>query len=121
MNKTLTFAVDFDGCLCEYAFPGIGEQTENQKILFELVKSLQSEGHKIILWTCRGEPRLQQAIDWCEKRGLTFDSVNENQWFKKESGPSPKVVADYYIDDKALSFPDRESNTLDTLRQLRSA
>lgn len=113
MSK-LTFAVDFDGCLCEYAFPGIGKQT----ILFELIKSLQNKGHKIILWTCRGEPRLQEAIDWSEQRGLIFDAVNENPWFKKPSGPSPKVAADYYIDDKALCFPDKKNNTLDILAEI---
>ena len=31
MSKTLVFAVDFDGCLVEFDFPKIGEQTEKQK------------------------------------------------------------------------------------------
>jgi len=120
MSKILTFAVDFDGCLCDYKFPDIGEQTDYQKELMDIIKSLQQKGHKIILWTCRGAPVLQEAIDWCEQRGLIFDAINENPWFEKASGPSPKIIADYYIDDKALSFPQNNS-TLDTLRQLRSA
>ena len=28
MSKTLVFAVDFDGCLVEFDFPRIGEQTD---------------------------------------------------------------------------------------------
>ena len=31
MGQTLIFAVDFDGCLTEYNFPDIGEQTKKQK------------------------------------------------------------------------------------------
>ncbi len=34
---TKVIAVDFDGTLCDFAFPDIGEQTEDQK---ELVESL---------------------------------------------------------------------------------
>jgi len=107
--KILTFAVDFDGCLTEYNFPDIGEQTEKQKQLMSLLKKLQSKGHKLILWTSRGEPALQEAIDWCEDMGLIFDMHQVNPFFKKTSGPSPKIVADYYIDDKALEFGDDES------------
>ena len=62
MGQTLTFAIDFDGCLTEYNFPDIGEQTEKQKQLMNLLKKLQSKGHKLILWTSRGEPALQEAI-----------------------------------------------------------
>ena len=32
-----------------------------------------------------------------------------NPFTKKISGPSPKIIADYYIDDKALEFGDNES------------
>lgn len=107
--KTLVFAVDFDGCLAEYKFPGIGEQTEKQKRFMSILKKLQQKGHKLVLWTSRGEPSLQEAIDWCEERGLKFDSHQVNPFTEKISGPSPKIVADYYIDDKALEFGDEES------------
>jgi hypothetical protein len=107
-----TIAVDFDGTLCEYAFPKIGEQTDNQKKLLETLISLKQKGHKLILWTCRGDneefPCLTEAIKWCKKQGLEFDTVNENiPGTKKLSGPSPKVVADFYLDDRALQFNDQ--------------
>jgi len=38
MSKTLVFAVDFDGCLVEFDFPRIGEQTEKQKELMKVLK-----------------------------------------------------------------------------------
>jgi hypothetical protein len=117
MNKQLTFAVDFDGTLCEYAFPKIGEQTEYQVALMKNLIRLRENGHKIILWTNRGDneeyPVLTEAIEWCKERGLEFDAVNENlPNQKKLSGYSPKIMADFYIDDKALEFKkDADSRT----------
>lgn len=113
MSKTV--AVDFDGTLCEYAFPKIGNQTLEQKELLEILIELKKEGHKIILWTNRGDnvqyKVLTEAIDWCRSKGLEFDAINENlPDQKKISGYSPKIMADYYIDDKALQFGDRDSS-----------
>jgi len=115
MNKLLTIAVDFDGTLCEYAFPGIGKQNDNHKQLMDILIKLQNQGHKLILWTNRGDNEkyksLTEAIEWCKSKGLEFDAVNENlPTQKKLSGYSPKIMADYYIDDKALTFgPDEQS------------
>ena len=107
-------AVDFDGTLCEYAFPKIGNQTPEQKELLELLIELKKEGHKIILWTNRGDKEeykvLTEAVDWCRSKGLEFDAVNENlPDQEKISGYSPKIMADYYIDDKALQFGEEVS------------
>jgi len=106
-DKKLTIAVDFDGTLCEYAFPEIGQQTEDQIKLMQHLIKMREDGHKLILWTNRGDseeyPVLTQAIIWCRERGLEFDAINENlPTTKKLSGPSPKIMADVYLDDKAL-------------------
>ena len=125
MNKLLTIAVDFDGTLCKYAFPGIGEQDDNHKQLMGTLIKMRSQGHKLILWTNRGDNEqyksLTEAVEWCKSKGLEFDSINENlPTQKKLSGYSPKIMADYYIDDKALSFSDNktQSNTLFFLSQI---
>ena len=83
---------------------------------------LRDEGHKLILWTNRGDndeyPVLTEAVQWCRERGLEFDAVNENlPDQKKLSGYSPKIMADYYIDDKVLGFGDvlSHKNTLEFL------
>ena len=107
-------AVDFDGTLCELAFPKIGKQNQEQKELLEILIKLKKEGHKIILWTNRGDNDqykvLTEAVDWCSSKGLEFDAINENlPDQKKISGYSPKIMADYYIDDKALQFGDGDS------------
>ena len=119
-NIKLTFAVDFDGCITEYNFPEIGKQTPLQKKFLDVLKKLQKKGHKIILWTSRGEPALTEAIEWCKGNGMIFDAHQINPFFKKISGPSPKIVADYYIDDKALEFGNKKSKerTLNLLESI---
>jgi hypothetical protein len=114
MSKKLKIAVDFDGTLCTYAFPKIGEQTPKHLELMQTLIKLREDGHKLILWTNRGDneeyPVLTEAIAWCKERGLEFDAVNENlPGTIKLSGPSPKIMADYYIDDKALEFTSEEA------------
>lgn len=109
MNKLLTIAVDFDGTLCEYGFPGIGQQKEEHKQLMDILIKMRNQGHKLILWTNRGDNEqyksLTEAVEWCKEKGLEFDAINENlPNQKKLSGYSPKIMADYYIDDKALTF-----------------
>ena len=108
-DKKLTIAVDFDGTLCEFAFPDIGKQKKGHKVLMDKLIQLRNEGHKLILWTNRGDneeyPVLTEAVEWCRDKGLEFDAVNENlPDQKKLSGYSPKIMADIYIDDRALEF-----------------
>ena len=100
-------AVDFDGTLCKHNFPHIGEQEQVHRNIMNYVKGLKQQGNKIILWTCREDiPEgnfLTQAVEWCKEKGLEFDYVNENP--ECDFGHPEKVrkiVADWYIDDKAV-------------------
>ena len=68
-------AVDFDGTLCENKWPNIGAPNEE---VITYIKIRQEAGDKIVLWTCRADEKLEQALDWCKERGLYFDAVNEN-------------------------------------------
>ena len=107
------YAIDFDGTLCEDKFPEIGESND---MMIEFCKRLKQEGNSIILWTSRAGKYLDDAVDWCKKRGLEFDAVNENlpsiqeQW----GTDTRKVFCDYYIDDKNLSI-----ETIQTAEQIR--
>lgn len=99
------YAVDFDQTLAFGGWP-LAEQP-NLKLINQLI-NLQSEGDKIILWTCRTGERLKIAIDLCERNGLEFDAINENlpEVLKMyDNIDSRKITADYYIDDKSL-LPD---------------
>lgn len=94
----MIIAVDFDGTLCTHMFPEIG--MVYQHVLDHVIK-LRSDGHKLILWTCRDGIYLQDAVNWCEVRGLKFDAVNDNLPENKDKGfASRKIYADIYLDDR---------------------
>lgn len=95
----MVLAVDFDGTIVKDEFPAIGEADEH---MLSLLKVLKQQGHQLILWTCRRDDRLAEAVTWCSERGLHFDAVNANlpDNIIKYGGDTRKVSADIYIDDK---------------------
>lgn len=95
------YAVDFDGTLCESKWQGIG--VPNRKLIEHLIKR-RKEGAKVILWTCRVDERLQEAVEWSKDQGLEFDAVNDNlpESIEKYGVNCRKIHADCYIDDKAV-------------------
>lgn len=96
----MIIAVDFDGTLCKHEFPNIGQA--NMEII-TLIKKLKSQGHQIILWTCRDGLYLEDAVKWCKENfGIYFDAINDNVQETKDTfiDLSKKVYADIYIDDR---------------------
>lgn len=93
-------AVDFDGTLCKDNYPRIGDPNIE---LIEWLKLRQSNGSRIILWTCRCGTALEDAVKWCARKGLIFDAINDNipgVVAAMNNSNSRKVFADIYIDDK---------------------
>ena len=100
-NPNAVLAVDFDGTLCEHKFPNIGEPNWE---LIHYIQWRQKHGAKTILWTCRTGGKLNEAVKWCEERGLYFDAVNENvvDVVNAYGSECRKVYADEYYDDRAV-------------------
>lgn len=117
--KFTTYAVDFDGCLCESKWPYIGEPN---KLLIEQLIEHRKHGNKVILWTCRVGEQLENAVNWCKEQGLEFDAVNENlpEYIELFGSDSRKVCADYYIDDKAVKHGYVDSLEMECLCGLKS-
>ncbi len=97
----LTIAVDFDGTLCEGAYPGIGRPKE---AVIKTVKML-GKSNRLVLWTCREGQDLEMAISWCRSHGIEFDAVNSNtrEMLERWDYDTRKIGADMYIDDKAIA------------------
>jgi hypothetical protein len=95
----MIIAVDFDGTIVEHEYPKIGRPIP---FAIDVLKRLQAEDrHTLILWTMREGDLLQEAIDFCEKQGLSFYAHNKN--FPEEvfeEGTIRKLAADLYIDDR---------------------
>jgi len=103
--KSYIIAVDFDGTIVEDAYPKIGKP---MLFAFDSLKQLQSQGHRLILWTYRYGERLDEAVEFCRKNGIEFYAVNssfEEEVFS-EKNQSRKINADIFIDDRNLGgFP----------------
>ncbi|MDR2056907.1 MAG: hypothetical protein LBP83_01225 [Dysgonamonadaceae bacterium] len=97
----MIIAVDFDGTIVEHEYPRIGKPIP---FAIEVLKKLQEEeGHTLILWTMREGKLLQDAINFCESRGLKFYAHNKNYPDEIiEEGTIRKISADIYIDDRNI-------------------
>lgn len=91
-----TIAIDFDGTIAEGDdWPKIGKPRPGVKKALEV---FQQAGHRIIINTCRGD--VQQIKDYMHEHDLPYDYVNENP--TQPDGTSDKIMADVYIDDRAI-------------------
>ena len=99
-NKNLIIAIDFDGTIVEDAYPRIG----NPMIFaFETMKKLQSEGHRLILWTYRSDIKLQEAVDFCKQQGLEFYAINKSYPEEEfDDKVSRKIHANLFVDDRNI-------------------
>ena len=103
----MTIAVDFDGTIVEHRYPEIGEEIP---FATDTLKMLIADRHRIILWTVREGKLLEDAIEWCRKRGVEFYAINRdypeettdnNQHFSR------KLKVDVWIDDRNIGgIPD---------------
>lgn len=120
-----TLGVDFDGTLCEFAYPGIGAPKEGAKQALEIARAI---GYRIVIWTCRtchynydifgGDPaqhtldrdKVKEMTDWLKVNDIPYDEIDD--------GSRGKLHADFYIDDKAIAFQNNWSAIGLALHQL---
>lgn len=100
-----TIAVDFDGTVVVHEYPDVGKDAP---YALEVLKRLEANGVRLILWTMRHGKELQDAVDWFERKGIPLFAVNENPE-QKGWTESPKAYAQAYIDDAAIGCPLVES------------
>ena len=102
--SSITIAVDFDGTCVEADYPYVGKDLPHA---VQVLKRLQAENCKIILWTMRDGFELLEAVHWFEKNGITLFGIQRNPEQKDwtENYGSPKCCATYYIDDRAIGVP----------------
>ena len=98
----MIIAVDFDGTIVEHRYPAIGTEIP---FAIETLKKLVQEQHRLILWTVRKGKLLEEAVEFCRKRGLEFYAVNRNYPEETEEQTikgSRKLKADVWIDDRTV-------------------
>ena len=115
-----TVAVDFDGTLSKGIWDLDPKQCTyemNIPLINSLIKYKQNGG-KVILWTCRSNRHLRDAVNKCKEYGLIFDAINTNhpsiyEW--ADQFDSPKIFADYYIDDRNEFPPNIDVEKIDKI------
>lgn len=102
----MNIAVDFDGTIVTHEYPHIGKPIPFA--IETLLKLQQVDKHNLILWTVREGDLLEEALAYCQERGLEFYAVNANYPEETEAHGNPrKLVVDLFIDDRNLGgLPD---------------
>jgi hydroxymethylpyrimidine pyrophosphatase-like HAD family hydrolase len=99
-ENSKVIAVDFDGTIVEHRYPAIGKE---MLFAFATLKALQQKGHKLILWTIRTGPLLDEAVEFCRQNGVEFYAVNKNYPEEQlDEKTSRKLNADVFIDDRTI-------------------
>lgn len=105
----MTIAVDFDGTIVEHAYPAIGKE---RPFATATLRQLLKDGHQLILWSVREGKLLEEAVKWCEERGVKFYAVNQDLGeddlnMQDKRHYSRKLKVQLFIDDRNLGgLPD---------------
>lgn len=102
----MIIAVDFDGTIVEHRYPEIGKEIP---FAVASIKKLIEENHRLILWSVREGELLDEAVEWCRKKGIVFYAVNKDIPDEEEGEKnfSRKIKADLFIDDRNVGgLPD---------------
>ncbi len=107
-----TIVVDFDGTICDFAFPDMGKPKKGVR---ESLEKLQKKGYKIVIHSVRTnkcwEGHEQSNGDTQEKAIEDIqDYMKENEIPYDYIYTPDKPLAMYYIDDRAVWFNDDETN-----------
>lgn len=105
----MIIAVDFDGTIVDHRYPAIGNE---RPFATATLRRLIQDGHKLILWSVREGELLDEAVKWCEERGVRFYAVNKDidEDVADRQGTdhfSRKIKAHLFIDDRNIGgLPD---------------
>ncbi len=104
-------ALDFDGTLCERAWPSIGAP---KWPIIRAALEEQRQGALLILWTTREGEALDEALTWCKDVGLNLDGVNTSaqSWKDAYQNDPRKIGATEYWGDRAVDVATIETRQM---------
>jgi hypothetical protein len=121
-SRPRTIAVDLDGTICEYnsvpantikdSVPPVGNPYPG---MIELLQTLKSLGWLVIIWTCRKET--SELANYLKQKNIPFDYINYNPF--QPSDTSSKLMADVYLDDRAISYSGNTDGLLATIHNFK--
>jgi haloacid dehalogenase-like hydrolase len=105
----MRIVVDFDGTIVEHEFPEIGSLKTG---VIEALSAFRREGHEIVISSGRNSISMnkkfqKEMIEFLDEKKVPYDFIDD--------GKSGKIIADFYIDDRAIRF---ENNWKEITRKL---
>lgn len=112
-------AIDYDNTITIDPDGTCDENAPLRVQLIEILKWFRGSDSRVryILWTCRENQSLEDAVNRCNEVGLYFDAVNDNipEAIELFNGGSRKITFDLCIDDKNLMIDQILFNGADLL------
>ena len=113
LNKDIKITVDFDNTCALEDFPLVGADVPYAA---ESLKRFVPNSVKLILWTCRQNEQLKDAVEWFRRNDIPLFGVNEAPQLVETLvalyGIPRKIIGQFNLDDRNLGCPtiDIESN-----------
>lgn len=100
-KQPVLLAIDVDDTITHTKWPIIVGFRKGSK---KYINKLYDEGFHIILWTCRSDHNLTNAISELAAKGYKFHQANTNHPALNNAfcNDTRKIASDLYIDDKGL-------------------
>ena len=104
-----TLCIDFDNTIVQSKFPFLGPLKKNAK---ERINQLYQK-YFIIISSCRTNSAYnrhagyREIKNYLDEQGILYDYIDD--------GTQGKIIADVYIDDKAIRFKDNWNEITETL------
>ncbi len=107
-KKSRPYAFDFDGVIAEYeGFKGPEHSGKPIEAVVNAMRMLKEEGHKIIIYSTRGEEMLKK---YCAENNIPVDYINHNPELEGENKGKP--IAYVYIDDRTVCYKGQSAEQL---------
>lgn len=108
-RRPLVAAFDFDGVVADYSgWKGIGVLGQVNEEVVTVMRTLQDEGWKVIVYTTRGVAEIRKYM---EHHKIPYDEINRNSDIDCLGN---KPIADVYIDDRAVCYNGEDAINLMT-------
>ena len=105
--------VDFDGTICDFAYPEMGKPTKGVK---EALQRFQDLGYEVHILSCRTNHELKKyPIDRQEQVRKMEAYLDEHQIPYDKVLNKDKPMATWYIDDRAIGF---RNNWKDVVKEI---
>jgi molybdenum cofactor biosynthesis enzyme MoaA len=95
----IIIAVDFDDTISPWRYKSDEDEAFYKKVI-EILKEAKMVGAYIVIFTACNEDRYDEIRNYCRKRGLDIDDIN-NVPIDLPYGKGRKLYANIFLDDRA--------------------